>query len=842
MQSLPELPEADNSAHHESVLAAGGKVGKLVPVTAQEFFTELTVNAPGLQCVVTTGREGRPNDHAWPHNDEPFGEWAAQRAHERKPAYFSPAVFTGENVSRYAGRTKNNVVALPGFWIDVEASAEKFAKPGGADAGYADNPPAAVALKKFVHKTGLHPSFVVLTGSGGMHLYFLVDRALSPTEFLPRAKALVALCAAQGFKIDAQCTTDAARIMRAPGSLHQSTGGAVLAARWRVERYALDVFDTLAGYAPGATCTSAGAVEERRFDAPINADIVGEYPKFSYAEASKRCGAMAQAAAHCGRDTPYLVWVLTLRAAALSVEGPAFAHKISSDHPDYDAGKTDKKINSLTGGPAGCDAWAAAYGAGGPCGTCALRGKLKNPAIQLGTPADTAPPGALALADPENSPDWVDKLNSRFALVRLGTALVVADFQTPSMSGRGVARDIGFLDISAFRAMFNGRFAPIKKAGDKPRPLSAAWLAHRQRRQYEGLVFSPGDAALPGNILNLWQGFAVAPIAGDVSLWLEVLAALVPNEVERRYVLYWLAWKIQNPGGVPDTLLIFRGAKGTGKNSLFDPVIILFGRHAMLADDPELIAGRFTWHLMSLSFAVLDEAIFVGDPRQADRIKSRVTAKTMHYEKKGADPVAGVNCCAYVMLTNHDHAWQATTDERRAVVIDVGESLRGALEFWSRYHAWVAGPGPAALLHYLQSIDLTGFNPRVIPKGEALRKQIEQTALRGSEAAWWHQCLTEGAIRWRDGTDRVIHLDESGETEIDRAALRLSYEQSAAARGRSGTNWASVARRLASWAGPGGIKKIRPRAGSAREWRDVLPALCELRAAFTAATQVEVSE
>lgn len=303
MQSLPEQPGAGNSAHPESVLAAGGRGDKLAPVTPQEFFTELTVNAPGLQCIVTTGRDGAPNDHAWPRSEEPFGEWAAQRAHEREPAYFSPALFAGENVSRYAGRTKNNVVALPGFWLDIEASAEKFAKPGGADAGYADGRSAGVALKKFVHKTGLYPSFVVLTGSGGMHLYFLVNRPISQIEFFPRAKALVGLCAAQGFKIDAQCTTDAARIMRAPGSLHQSTGTAAHAARWRVERYALDVFDALVRYAPDATCTSAGGVEERRFDASINADVVGEYPKFSYVEALEAL--RREASSRCARRARY---------------------------------------------------------------------------------------------------------------------------------------------------------------------------------------------------------------------------------------------------------------------------------------------------------------------------------------------------------------------------------------------------------------------------------------------------------------------------------------------------------------------------------------------------------
>ena len=185
----------------------------------------------------------------------------------------------------------------------------------------------------------------------------------------------------------------------------------------------------------------------------------------------------------------------------------------------------------------------------------------------------------------------------------------------------------------------------------------------------------------------------------------------------------------------------------------------------------------------------------------------------MLYEQKGMDPVQGVNYCAYAMLTNHEQVWQATIDERRAVVIEVGESLRNNLEFWTRYHAWVNGTGPAALLHYLQRVDLTGFNPRQIPKGEALRKQIEMTALRTPAVAWWHRYLTEGAVRWRDG---LVSLKHDAETEIDRAHLRISYEESAAARARSGSDWANVSKQIKAWAGPAGIREVRVRAEKAR--------------------------
>ena len=817
---------------------------KNIAVEPAAFFEAVAGSeGDGVQELVFTGKTNAPNDHLWKTQGTAYGEWAARHTHERKPAYFTLATFKPAEVSRYSGRRAANVVSLRSFWFDIDVG-DGHAKPG-----YPDDKVANKAAAQFLKETGTVPSFLVLTGSGGMHMYYCLDEPIAPDEWLPRARALAALAAKHGLNIDAQVTTDAARIMRAPGSVHQKTGNVVTAYALRKTPYTLAAFDSLVRYVPDAVVPN---LKTSRRATGINDDVLGTPTPFSYVQAAKQCGALTQAARRNGEDTPYPVWTLALVTAARSVEGRDFAHQISSGHPDYDEAATDRKLDSLTGGPAGCDAWTAAYGVGGPCDTCGHRGNIKNPAIQLGRIVDTTPPGEAAAADgdaesadspdAEALPDWLIKMNQQLALVRAGSKMMVVDFQTPGMTAAGVAHGVGYLDLQALRVTYRGRYAALQQVGEKPRALSDAWLEHPKRRQYAGMVFAP-EGRVPPNMLNLWQGFAVTPVAGDVGPWLEVLAHLVPDPTDRAYVLRWLAWKVQNPAGVPDTVLIFTGPKGTGKNSLFDALLAMFGRHAMLADDPELVAGRFTWHLMDKCLAVLDEAVFVGDPRQADRIKSRVTAKTMMYEQKGMDPVTGINRCAYVMLTNHAHAWQATTDERRAVVVEVGEGLRGNLKFWERYHAWVAGAGPSALLHYLQSVDLTGFNPREIPKGEALRKQVEQTALRTPAVAWWHQCLTEGAINYRhDGVDRTVQLNEDAETQIDRSALRMSYEQSASARGRFTSDWSAVSKRVKEWAGPGGLRKVRARAGTGREWREILPSLPELRKNFAAATQVQIDD
>jgi hypothetical protein len=368
-------------------------------------------------------------------------------------------------------------------------------------------------------------------------------------------------------------------------------------------------------------------------------------------------------------------------------------------------------------------------------------------------------------------------------------------------------------------------------------PKAFAWLNHPKRRQYEGIAYAPGQSLAP-KLLNLWQGFPVPPMLGDVSSWLTLLNFLIPDQTLAAWIMNWLAWRVQNLDKVPGTVLIFQGKKGTGKNSLFEPIVAFFGSHAMVADDPELIIGRFNSHLMTKSFVVLDEAVFAGDLRQADKLKSRITATQMSFEAKGMTPMTGMNRCAYVMLTNHPHVWQATLDERRAVVVNVSDALRGDFDFWKPYYAWCKSTGPANLLHYLLSVDVTSFNPRQIPHGTAIEDQIALTALRDPVIAWWHQCLSEGCIRWLDGNiAREVELEPDTTTSVERAGLRLSYEQSAGARGKPPVAWGVVAKRLRGWCQPHGIKESRRLAPNGDRFReDVLPLLTEMQEAFTEQT------
>ena len=244
---------------------------------------------------------------------------------------------------------------------------------------------------------------------------------------------------------------------------------------------------------------------------------------------------------------------------------------------------------------------------------------------------------------------------------------------------------------------------------------------------------------------------------------------------------------------------------------------------------------------MTQSFVVLDEAVFAGDLRQADKLKSRITATQMTFEAKGMTPITGVNRCAYVMLTNHDHVWQATRDERRVAVIDVGDSLRGDVEFWKCYFAWRRSDGPSHLLQHLLSLNVADFDPRRIPSGTAIETQIALTALRDPATAWWYECLTEGCIRWSDGgMTGLVELNTDQSTYVERSALKLSFEQSAGARGRHTLAWAVVSKRIRQWCKPHEITESRKTTVNRQRLReDVLPPLADMQSSFTEQTGLE---
>ena len=148
---------------------------------------------------------------------------------------------------------------------------------------------------------------------------------------------------------------------------------------------------------------------------------------------------------------------------------------------------------------------------------------------------EAAPKSGTALLVPSNEllvpvalPEAIKEMNDKHAVIsNLGGKCVVMEW-TKSLIMPD-AKELAYQSFTSFRERyanqhvdFGGPYGRMSKA--------TYWLAHPQRRQYEGLDLMPnGPAVLPGGYLNLWRGWGVEPRKGSWQLMQRHIAGGVGN-------------------------------------------------------------------------------------------------------------------------------------------------------------------------------------------------------------------------------------------------------------------------------------------------------------------------
>ena len=127
--------------------------------------------------------------------------------------YLAQGVYrtTGPQMGKFprADRTFQNLIGCRSLYIDVDV------KQGS----YQNQREATAALQKFLAVSGLpKPTIIVGSGNGGFHVYWTLSILFDRSEFTTMANKLVAACDAHGLMIDRQCTNDAQRLLRIPGT------------------------------------------------------------------------------------------------------------------------------------------------------------------------------------------------------------------------------------------------------------------------------------------------------------------------------------------------------------------------------------------------------------------------------------------------------------------------------------------------------------------------------------------------------------------------------------------------------------------------------------------------
>ncbi len=335
---------------------------------------------------------------------------------------------------------------------------------------------------------------------------------------------------------------------------------------------------------------------------------------------------------------------------------------------------------------------------------------------------------------------WLRKINERHAVIGDigGKCRIISETFDDGMR-RSV---LSYQTFEDFKNRYSNVLIPM--GDDKEMPLGLWWIRHGQRRQYDRVVFVPGhDVA---DAFNLWKGFSVEARPGACEKFLDHCRRNIcsGNEDVYRYLVGWMATAVQHPDRQGHVAVVLKGKKGAGKGKFANTFGRLFGRHYLQVVDAKHLVGSFNSHLRDCSILFADEAFYAGDKKHESILKSLITEDTLMIEGKGVNAITARNYLHIIMASNEEWVVPAGTDERRFLMLEVGDENLQDRAFFSAIDEEMKNGGQEALLHYLLHVDLKGFDVRAVPHTDALRQQ--QVHSMSPEEQWWYAKLLDGEL------------------------------------------------------------------------------------------------
>jgi hypothetical protein len=258
---------------------------------------------------------------------------------------------------RVPRRSHAHAKLLKSFFIDLDAK--------GGDNSYESVKDAVVALGAFIKTVGLpKPSMVVSTG-GGLHVYWVVARALTVEEWRPIAFALAEATKRHGLKCDTQCTVDAARVLRIPETFNCKLenkrpvriAGTPTDFDYNVERiekplepYKVAVPTALLyGAGPSYMEDAALFPHRKAVEDVLGAGIEAhKAPPIDLDAVASQCAFVRDAVTLGGKDYTNPLWNITTLISTFTVGGRADAHRMGDKHPGYTKDSTDELYDRKT--------------------------------------------------------------------------------------------------------------------------------------------------------------------------------------------------------------------------------------------------------------------------------------------------------------------------------------------------------------------------------------------------------------------------------------------------------------------------------------------------------------
>ena len=653
-------------------------------------------------------------------------------------------------------RKKENVAAAWALWSDIDCGDDK----ANAGKGYRTIEEAEQALVAFCMTADIPlPTHRVLSG-GGWHFYWVVTEHLNAQLLEATATKFKELMKTLEFLADPTCTSDAARVLRVPGTNNYKTG----------EPHPVTLKASSDQFIAKEEMLEAINRAHEKFCSPTKPLPTEAAEAVTATYESPDLKKLASALVVLDADCDDFTWKFHRMAvlAGLAYDHPELHDQLRGLAKDWSSGQlvgrpsvawtTPGNSNGRSGADVFDETWERFFskphsGKRATVGTIYFHAKEAGWAYQ----SPLSSPASRQLLSAHNAEDFeiidasvrkmspLQTVQQQYCLLNMEGRLWLLDLRTHnSISSEGMARKLVVSNLTDGALLVRRAVRGLGVDGDGAFRLAHEFFNNPQTVCYDGVEFNPVGST--GNYLNLWVGPTLVPKAGSWALIRSFLREIICNDdqVVFDFLMNYLAHALQRPEEKPGIMVIMIGGQGIGKGTLGKILRLIWSAtywHIHKIDD---VTGNFNAALERAFIVFLDEALFVGDRKASDSLKSLVTEPIIQINEKYQPARQTRSYHRFFAATNAEHFKNTERDDRRDFVLKVSEAKKDDHAYWSALNSEIEHGGTAALMQDLLAMDLSGFNVRAKPSTAAL---VEQKLLSlGPVERWWHSELSQSEI------------------------------------------------------------------------------------------------
>lgn len=371
--------------------------------------------------------------------------------------------------------------------------------------------------------------------------------------------------------------------------------------------------------------------------------------------------------------------------------------------------------------------------------------------------------------------DPVAELQKKFALIKLGGKVSVIELPPLGVSWgmRGTPQMFAKTDASTLLT----RELQLVPSPVPPKVVIPDFYASPGTVVFDDIRFDPRPTG--PTVINLWTGPTVKGVPGTFPTIQQFIDEIIANgdPLVTTYLLNFMAHMLQRPEEKPRVMIVLMGGQGTGKGTFCRLLQSIWSRTTLITNQIADVTGNFNSVLERKFIIWLDEALFAGDYKATDALKSLITEPTISIHAKYQEPRNTFSCHRLFAATNASHFARTDADDRRFVYLPVSDRYKGNKVYWDSLNVALASQELLAFVDHLQNRNLASFDPTRRPSSMALVGQ-KIKSLTGFDQ-WWYSVLQTGETGpagFGHPTGAATELDPTSPVFLSSGALIQLYQ------------------------------------------------------------------